>query len=809
MSANIKLSANMKTVCIALVTIFFTVMQSVSEGQSAPFRGMSSRQISKAIQMNTRQIFKPSFTIQSRYAGAMFDVDFSSDGRWAASSGGNQAVQLWNLLNGQRELDMRGHKGAVTALAFVPGRFSVAPNTEKKTHRSSRNGFLLSASTDGTARLWDLKEGMSIRTFRGHKGAILALAVSLDGKTLATAGQDGTVRLWNVDKEGAETQLFNNEGPIHDVAFSPDGQHILAGGKNGAKIWNRSGKGPGRELNSHDGDVSAVAWSSDGRTVAVGHKKGPIQLWTADGVKQSRLSLHQQTVNGLSFSPNGVYLASAGEDENLILWSVSQGQLVKKFEGHQKGVNGVVFSADGRLLSSASKDQTVRFWQQESGQEMARLVSMKSGWAVVAPDGRFDGTLDGDVEDRLDAIQWTGDGKVFSIDGFLENYYRPALLGRLLTGKELKSQQTGINRRAANISEGFYLPPEVKISAAPKSGSQPTMELQVNAADMGGGINEIRLYHNNKIVDRGLAKQQDVEDDKGAKVIKTAYQVMLVDGENVFKVVGVSDDRIEGEADIFSIEHSEQNKDKPTLHLFVVGINEYADRELNLNFAVPDASGILDFFKMSQGNAFETIKTYEIYNDKATRSNVDQSLHDLYRIPPEDTVVLYFAGHGEAVEDLWYFLPHELNGTDEGSIKAQGFSSEKFKEHVSRISAHKIVLLFDSCKSGAALRALSEFENKRSMALLSRSTGIHIVTATTGDQFAIELRDLKHGLFTYVLLEGLNGKADEQPEDDRISIAELLEYVKVTVPPLSLEYDTEAQTPVINSRGSNFLITEN
>ena len=148
--------------------------------------------------------------------------------------------------------------------------------------------------------------------------------------------------------------------------------------------------------------------------------------------------------------------------------------------------------------------------------------------------------------------------------------------------------------------------------------------------------------------------------------------------------------------------------------------------------------------------------------------------------------------------------PHELNALEGAAMQAQAISSEQFKEHIAHIGAQKVALLFDACESGAALRAFAEFDNRRSMAILSRSTGVHVATATTGEQSASELADLGHGVFTYALLEGMKGKADRQPKDGVVSITELLAFIQQYVPFLNQKYETAAMTPVVNSRGNAF-----
>jgi WD40 repeat protein len=799
---------NRTTASLIVISALLLTLWPVEE--SFAFRNrMGARSTVKAIRMNTRQAFRPTFKIRSRFAGTMNVVGFSGDGKWFATGSNNKSAQLWSTTTGQRELDLRGHSGAVLSLAFIPDHGkSYGHRAQIKTRSAkARSGFLVSGDTNGNVRLWNLVDGETVRSFRGHSGPVNAVAVTPDGAMLTTAGKDGSVRLWNLASGQSIRTMSGHDGPVNALAIAPDGNKLVSGGRDGTvRIWNIASGSKTQELKKSGGGVLALAWSPDGKTVASGHKGGVVQLWSAQsGSHLKTLSGHNGAVNGVAFRADGDVLASVGADKSVRTWSVS-GKKLQVMEGHQEGVRAVAFSPGhgGNMLLTGSSDRTARLWNGKAGSEIVRMVSMRSGWAVVAPDGRFDGTLDGDLEDRLDAIKWVGDGHSFSLDGFVERHYRPALLGYILA----KRPETSLDPKVANVTEGFQLPPQVKVQIQNKQSSkQKKIAVDVRAEDMGGGIDEIRLYHNEKIVDPGKSAKKEKSKGRKGDIEKAVYNVELVDGKNVFRIVGLSNDRIESEPASASINYTSGSSDAPPkLHVFVVGINKYANNSMNLDFAVPDAKGVLDFFLLSYGGTFKKIITYEIYDKKATKSNISKGLKTLKSIQPQDTVILYFAGHGDSIKDSWFFLPHELKSSSEQSVQRQGVSSAKFKEHISQIGANKIVLLFDACKSGAAMDVFSEFSNKKSMALLSRSTGIHIATSTTGEQYASELPELGHGVFTYALLKGLKGVADKKPKDGSVTITEILGFITRYVPFLNHKYETGSQTPVVTSRGSNFVV---
>jgi uncharacterized caspase-like protein len=178
-------------------------------------------------------------------------------------------------------------------------------------------------------------------------------------------------------------------------------------------------------------------------------------------------------------------------------------------------------------------------------------------------------------------------------------------------------------------------------------------------------------------------------------------------------------------------------------------------------------------------------------------------LRELQSTRPQDAVLIYLAGHGENINEKWYFIPHELTYPErEADVKSKGISSDELSAQIKNIKALKILVLIDACKSGAVLVAFRGFEDRKALSQLSRSTGVHIVAASTKDQFAAELKDLGHGVFTYTLLQGLGGKAADQGWS--VTVRKLMGYVEDQLPEITKKYKQETQFPVVDSRGMDF-----
>ncbi len=331
---------------------------------------------------------------------------------------------------------------------------------------------------------------------------------------------------------------------------------------------------------------------------------------------------------------------------------------------------------------------------------------------------------------------------VYSIDNFFERFFNPVYVASVLQGRKVEA--------VVDIRKGILPPPDVKIIYPEPNAefSTDTITVIVSAKDAGGGIDEIRLYHNGKAVGEDRRGIKLVS--KGNEVIKQ-YTVTLVEGINTFRAVGFSKDRTESNPYELIVKLTAPAKEV-SLYIFAVGINTYKNPALNLNYAEPDAKAITEFFKERGKRLFKKVEVIEIYNDQATKENIIKKLKQLENTNPQDAVIIYLAGHGESIGDRWYFIPHELTYPErEEDVKTKGISSDEFAEHIRNIKAQKVLVLIDACKAGAVLVAFRGFEDRKALAQLSRATGVHVIAASTKDQFVAEVKELGHGVFTYIL----------------------------------------------------------
>lgn len=767
-------------------------------------------------------------------SGQMAAIAFLPDGQHFLSGGSDGTLRLWSIHDGrevrtfvdsQSVEDVRflgdghlltagwkGEFGFITGWDLNTGQSDLQKSVEIKGNVvglrelifSPSGRYALVGGSDNAAKLVDVATGRQVQIFRGFPGRVTAVAISPDDRWIVSGGEDKSFRLWDVATGDYKRKFTGHEGIVSRMVFSSNGQWILSGSDDKTlRLWDTA---TGREMRTFTGfsnEVSGIAFSPDDELVCAG-SVGSVKLWERSSGRLRWTGVaHPGGITAVTFSPDGRYVLTGGADRWLKLWDVSTGQEVWSIEQQSPVALAAQFSPDGRYISSGGLDGVTRVWSMASRQEMVRLVRFSDGeWVATTPSGYYTASEKGGQ--HLNVRIGT---QVYGIDNFFEQFYRPDVVAEVLRSGE--SDATVLARLGekgrVDFSQAVKLPPKVAI-LSPKPGEsfeKDEVEVQVHATDQGGGVDEVRLYHNGKVVG---GKTRDLHAMAKVGGLAKAYHVRLVEGSNVLKAVALSKDRIEGNPDELTIQLKAVGK-PATLHLLLVGINEYKNSALNLNYAMPDARGMLKFFTGAPAKLFTEIKKYELYDQAATKPAILAKLQELQQSAPQDVVVIYLAGHGESLDNTWYFIPYEIVTPEkEGQIKSQGLSSVELKDQVAKIGAQKVLVLIDACKSGSAMLAFASrgVEDRKAMAQLARSTGTHVVAASTKDQFAAEVKDLGHGVFTYTLLEGLSGKADGSPKDGTITVRELLSYVESRLPEISEKYKQQAQYPVVDSRGQDF-----
>jgi WD40 repeat protein len=233
---------------------------------------------------------------------------------------------------------------------------------------------------------------VALKADKNQPAGVTTIAISSDGKTLATGTADSQIKLFDAETGKEKLTLKRDKGlPISKVTFNPKGGKLASVGRDTVlRIWDTEKGGQIKSLTGHENPTRAVAYSPDGQIIASAGEDSAIALW--DGNKLLRiLQGHRDFVNDVAFSPDGTTLASGAEDDRIILWNVASGKQGFTLRGHADGVTSIAFNPKGKLLASASKDGTVRLWDIDTGTQRQILEGATKQVKTVAfsPNGKY------------------------------------------------------------------------------------------------------------------------------------------------------------------------------------------------------------------------------------------------------------------------------------------------------------------------------------------------------------------------------------------------------------------------------------
>jgi WD40 repeat protein len=324
--------------------------------------------VSAAQQPTLRATFARTIAV---HRGRGREAAFSPDGQVLATSSVDSTVKLWRVADGKLLLTLQ-HPAGVTSIAFSPD-----------------GQQLVSGSYDSKVRVWRLSDAALSHTLSGHVGTVWSVAFSPDGTRIASSGEDRTVKLWRAGDGALTNTLRGHTLNVWSIAFSPDGLLLGSGSFDKTiKLWRVETGVLIRTLIGSEEAVVHIDFSPDGQLIASGGDDKQIRLWrVADGTIAKTLS-GSDHVYSLAFSRDGKWLVSGGRargnlatlwqqvfgnrmlggnGKTVRLWRVSDGALQQELSGHSDDVHSVAVSPDGRWLASSGEDNNVILWRTTVG----------------------------------------------------------------------------------------------------------------------------------------------------------------------------------------------------------------------------------------------------------------------------------------------------------------------------------------------------------------------------------------------------------------------------------------------------------
>jgi WD40 repeat protein len=258
-----------------------------------------------------------------------------------------------------------GHSDSVYAVALSP------------------NGkYLASGSWNGTVILWDIQSGRVIRTFSQFPNRIQTLTFSNDSKLLFSGST--IIKIWDISN-GQEIKTIGNDLKlITHVGISPDQKYALLAEQGGT--INLVDISSGKTLQIFPGDNSDIlsfGFSADGEYVATGNSKR-INIWDIKQTKLVHIYIgHTKDITCIAFSPDGKYILSGGSDKTVILWDILSGKILRKWTNFSGELRCISFSPDGKSFLTGTWDKEIQLWSIEKGSKIKSYIGHTNGIAAL------------------------------------------------------------------------------------------------------------------------------------------------------------------------------------------------------------------------------------------------------------------------------------------------------------------------------------------------------------------------------------------------------------------------------------------
>lgn len=388
-------------------------------------------------------------------------VDASSPLSWSPSGELLAAceysdVEVWDAQSGESRAKLESRHDDVTALAFSPDDSLVALGTEA--------GFL---------ELWNVKSQQLVYAVLATEGEVTHVSFASPGNRIATRGvRDAAVSILDASNGKAmwsvkvrDSRRRSERGTTAGLAFHPVGKLLLTAGSDGLmSVWDVESKRMANVLPITMRDVRQFRSTADGQWIVVTDDKKIMVFNSDDFVKPAASAVspivrgrnpslpnspsgftlptavlegHRDFVEDVEYSRDGRLIASAGDDQRIIIWNAKKGEMIRTLKGHSGRVLSIAFSADAKRLVSGSDDNTVRLWDVESGEiikvvgthkELIRGVaySPDDKWIVSAGGAGFAPQLiiwnaqtgkkhhEVKVDTNVESVEFLPDGKTFA-----------------------------------------------------------------------------------------------------------------------------------------------------------------------------------------------------------------------------------------------------------------------------------------------------------------------------------------------------------------------------------------------------------
>ncbi len=797
------------------------------------------------------------------HSNSVYSVTFSKDGRYALSGSEDLSLKLWDVATGKEIKTFTGKSKAVNSIKCTPnGKYIITgsdDNTLKqwdiqkgevlKTfigHKGAVNSidispygrYVISGSDFGDDMqndviiLWDISTGKPFKTFSGHEGNVTSVRFS-PAQMLAISGSDDkNLKLWNL-ATGEEIKTFTGHSlSVIAVDISPNGKYLLSGSymkftgpDDNLKLWDIATGSEMRTQTGHSMQVASVCFSPDNK-YALSGALPEIILWDmVSGKRIKTLDGHSGLVTSVCFSKDGKYALSGSYDKTVKLWDIASGKEIKTFNGHDGWVTSVCFLPNEKQILSSSDDNTSKLWDIETGKELCTFVSVgKDDWLAITPDGYWSSS--NNCGEYFAIAQGLN---IWNIDQFAVKNNRPDIVLERLGSEDTElishfrnqylKRLRKLKLKEEQLEQGYYTP-DAEITKSSQSDKIVNLEMQF--ADSKYNLRSYNVYVNDVPI-YGKGKNITGQSQKINEKVELTY------GINKIEVSCFNEKATESYRDVVYFSYNKQVK--PNLYFIGFGVSNYKNQTLNLQYAHQDALDLEQTFKAMQGKGFGNIYTKVYTNEQVTTENIKAAKEFLKNAKPDDTFILFIAGHGmhDNNEDAtYYYLTYN---TDLNNLSGTAANFEFIEDLLQEIPPRSKLFLMDACESGeideendyatfyadASNRGLksrgfkpivNEQQTQKKSTIkklgidrnrfiyndLLRRSGAIVFSSSRGQEYSYEYDELQNGLFTEFIIKALTTSEADTDKNGTVSTDELRKYISKEVS----KFSGGAQNPTVD-----------
>lgn len=496
---------------------------------------------------------------------------------------------------------------------------------------------------------------------------------------------------------------------------------------------------------------------------------------------------------------------------------------------------GLNISSNGNMFAAAVSDGTIRWYTMETASEIVALFSIpdKKLWIVWSPEGYFDASPGSEELIGFHLNNGINQSAEFiSMNNLYDVFYRPDIIQAKIRGEDITSLIT------ITVDEAMKNPPPiVTFTKVPAVSDSSIEKVCYKANSCGGGIGEVRLFQNGKLIksdgfyreiatnketapkiqlaninsraiqqeQRGLAVQdKKVSNSAVAKskgdVFDECFDIETIAGENEISLVAFNAPNTVQSSMKTVTFNSTRTLDVPHLYILSVGIDNYHDASVNLKYAAKDATDFITKLSEKSQSIYDpkNIHMITLVNHQASKQGIMKAIEDLAaKVKHGDGFILFNASHGVLLQNQYYIITADFNGDLDNTNTL--ISSNEIIEISKRIKSLSQLIIFDTCHAGGVDNIVSGLYDAR-MSVMAKKMGLHIYASAGSIQTAIDGYK-GNGLYTHTLLQGIeNGKAVDREKNGKVTVKKLGHYTKEMTTEISTKLG-HPQTPFIINFG--------